>query len=105
MAGLQQVFMLRVEGHLALDESRGLLFDLGLSDGGPLAHAVLELRQLAMLLGNPVAKLEQLFSPRCELFFFEAILVSQFKPQLGNGLCRLCRAEGAIDLRPQLVRQ
>ena len=41
MARLQQVLMLRVKGHLALDERRGLLFDLGLSGGGPLTHTVL----------------------------------------------------------------
>src|SRR5262245_15588751 len=105
LLGVAEFVLLRVEGQLALDERLSLLFDLGLTGGGPVAYARFELRQLAVLLADPLTKLHQLLLAAGKLLLLDTILLGQFQPQMCDGLRRFGRRQRARDLSPKLLGQ
>ena len=84
VGGAAVLVLLFVECQLALDEGCGLTLDLGRSGSMPLAEAALELCQLLVLPGEPLAQLKQLLAAADEVLFFELVLLGQFQAELGE---------------------
>jgi hypothetical protein len=99
------LFLLLVEGEFALDERGGLLFDLGLTSGGPLAQAAAQLMQLLMLLRDPLAQLQQLGAAGRETLLLQFVLFGELQSELRDRLGDFGGREAAGDLRPELFGQ
>ena len=56
-----------------------------------------------MLLGDSLAKLDKLCSPRLQVILFQPILLGELQAELGNGLGDFRWRQASSDLRPELL--